>query len=45
MLEFERYYETIARPFQWKFTRADRDALLRRMRARYQQTQVHQMAA
>jgi hypothetical protein len=45
LLEFERYYEAIARPFQWKFTRAHLDALLSRMRARYQQTQVHQMAA
>jgi hypothetical protein len=45
LLEFERYYEAIARPFQWKFTRAHLDALLHRMRARYQQTQVHQMAA
>jgi len=45
LLEFERYYETIARPFQWKFTRADLDGLLRRMRARYEQTQVHRMAA
>lgn len=45
LLEFERYYETIARPFQWKFTRVDLDNLMRRMRARYEQTQVHRIAA
>lgn len=31
---FERYYENIARPFEWKFTRADLNALLARMTAR-----------
>ena len=45
LLEFERYYETIAHPFQWKFTRADLHSLLRRMRVRYEQTQPHRMAA
>lgn len=45
LLEFERDYETIARPFQWKFTRVDLDNLMRRMRARYEQTQVHRIAA
>ena len=24
----EAYYETVARPFEWKFTRADLDELL-----------------
>jgi hypothetical protein len=29
---FERYYEAIAKPFEWKFTRNDLDDLLRRMK-------------
>ena len=29
LVDFERYYESIARPFEWKFTRADLNALLR----------------
>jgi hypothetical protein len=33
--EFERYFESIARPFQWKFTRADLNALIARMHQRY----------
>ena len=32
---FERYYESIARPFEWKLTRADLNALLARMQKRY----------
>jgi len=28
LLDFQAYYETIARPFEWKFTRADLDELL-----------------
>lgn len=28
---FERHYEQLARPFQWKFTRHDLDALLARL--------------
>ena len=36
---FERYYESIAHPFEWKFTRADLNALMARMRSRYAQTQ------
>ncbi len=31
LLGFERYYETIARPFEWKFTRRHLAALLDRM--------------
>jgi hypothetical protein len=27
LLDFQAYYETIARPFEWKFTRADLDEL------------------
>ena len=29
--EFERYYEQIARPFEWKFTREDLDCLLAKL--------------
>ena len=42
---FERYYESIAKPFEWKFTRADLYALIARMRARYAQTQPLPIAA
>ena len=28
LLDFQAYYETIARPFKWEFTRADLDELL-----------------
>ncbi len=28
LLDFQAYYETLARPFEWKFTRADLDELL-----------------
>ena len=31
ILSFQRYYETIASPFEWKFTRSDLDALLTRI--------------
>jgi hypothetical protein len=30
--DFERYFESIAKPFEWKFTRADLNALIARMR-------------
>ena len=42
---FERYYETIAHPFEWKFTRADLNALIARMRSRYDETQHLKLAA
>jgi hypothetical protein len=42
---FERYYESIAQPFEWKFTRADLNALMARMRLRYAQTQPLKLAA
>jgi hypothetical protein len=45
LLDFQRYYESIARPFEWKFTRTHLDALLSKMRTRYEQTQLHQLAA
>jgi len=31
LLAFERHYETIARPFEWRFTRQDLTRLLRRL--------------
>ena len=42
---FERYFETIAQPFEWKFTRADLNALIARMRSRYAETQHLKLAA
>lgn len=30
---FERYYEALAKPFEWKFARNDLDDLLRRIKA------------
>jgi hypothetical protein len=42
---FERYYQTIAKPFEWKFTRADLNALIARMRIRYAQNQQLKLAA
>ena len=43
--QFERYYESIAHPFEWKFTRTDLNALMARMRSRYDETQHLQLAA
>jgi hypothetical protein len=31
LLAFERYYESIAKPFQWRFTRSDLDDLMHRL--------------
>jgi hypothetical protein len=42
---FERYYESIAQPFEWKFTRADLNALLARMRTGDSESQLQKMAA
>ena len=42
---FERYYESIARPFEWKFTRADLNALMARIRDRYNRSQGLKLAA
>ena len=42
---FERYFESIAQPFEWKFTRADLNALLARMRTGYSESQLQKMAA
>jgi len=43
--DFERSYESIAQPFEWKFTRADLNALMARMRSRYAQIQQLKLAA
>lgn len=45
LVDFERYYESIAHPFEWKFTRADLNALMARMRSRYAETQELKLAA
>jgi len=42
---FERYFETIAQPFEWKFTRTDLNALIARMRDRWAQSQPLKLAA
>ena len=34
LLDFQAYYETMARPFEWKFTRADLDDLLTKLARR-----------
>ena len=31
LLDFQRYYEEIAHPFKWKFTRQDLNNLLQRL--------------
>lgn len=33
--KFERHFESIAKPFEWKFTRDDLSELMRKMRPRY----------
>ena len=33
LLEFQSYYEQIARPFEWKFTRVELQELLAKLRA------------
>ena len=45
LANFERYFETIAQPFQWKFTRDDLNALIARMRNRWAQNQILKLAA
>jgi hypothetical protein len=32
LLEFQGYYEQIAKPFEWKFTREDLAALLKKLK-------------
>ena len=31
-MDFQRYYEQIAKPFEWKFTREDLTALLKKLK-------------
>jgi len=38
LADFGRDYKSIARPFEWKFTRSHLNALLAKMRSRYAQT-------
>jgi len=45
LANFERYFESIARPFEWKFTRTDLNALIVRMRDRRAQSQPLKLAA
>ena len=45
LANFERYFESIARPFEWKFTRADLNDLMARMRNRWAQSQHLKLAA
>ena len=45
LADFERYFESMARPFEWKFTRADLNALIGRMRNRWSQSNHPTMAA
>ena len=45
LADFERYFESMARPFEWKFTRADLNALIARMRNRWSQSSLPKMSA
>jgi hypothetical protein len=45
LADFERYFESIAHPFEWKFTRSDLNALIARMRNRWTQNQQLGLAA
>jgi hypothetical protein len=45
LANFERYFESIAHPFEWKFTRADLNALIARMRNRWAHSQHLKLAA
>ena len=44
LLDFQAYYETIARPFAWQFTRTDLDQLLVKL-ARHEQHQHKAVAS
>ena len=44
LADFERYFESIAHPFEWKFTRTDLNALIARMRNRWTQNQQFRLA-
>lgn len=45
LANFERYFESIAHPFEWKFTRTDLNALIARMRDRWAQSQPLKLVA
>lgn len=45
LANFERYFESIAHSFEWKFTRTDLNALVARMRNRWAQSQHLKLAA
>jgi hypothetical protein len=45
LANFERHFESIARPFEWKFTRNDLNALIARMRDRWARHQPLKLAA
>jgi hypothetical protein len=45
LANFERYFESIAHPFEWKFTRVDLNALIARMHNRWAQNQHLKLAA
>ena len=45
LANFEHYFESIAHPFEWKFTRTDLNALIARMRDRCAQSQPLKLAA
>ena len=45
LANFERYFESFAHPFEWKFTRTDLNALIARMRIRWAQDQHLKLAA
>jgi hypothetical protein len=44
LADFERYFERIAKPFEWEFTRTDLNALVARMRSRCWQSQTLKLA-
>ena len=44
LANFERHFESIARPFEWKFTRTDLNAPIMRMRDRWVQSQPLKLA-
>jgi hypothetical protein len=45
LANFERYFESIAHPFEWKFTRTDPNSLIASMRVRWTQSQPLKLAA
>jgi len=45
LANFERHFESIAHPFEWKFTRNDLNALIARMRDRWARDQPLKLAA